>query len=378
MYLLLSILHAQECDTSKLVQKLMMKDADVPDLFLQLHDCDSELARAQLPSVLSSYTYDEKNEKSVSFFRTIIYTQEAEQLFQWLQTCILHERQQILFRLAELCVDDDLIRDFFLKQATTAPIDFWLNRWDIPLRECPHPDIVNLFHARISRDVQQGDSRFWGILTSYAIVAREKSIPVLVERIEKIDPAQRRRYFDIFTHIMIASESEEESDRLLAAIKASIFSLSVLSEGELADRARQFFLQFGDVEAANATARFRYQKALQDNYALIWGGMVIENVVCANNIARQNIHTALLIDTRANKWKEHVEKLLVEQFQAWGTSLATECKGKGSIDFYVSAEPLMSEEDFAKWIEKNTEKAHKENVSEDNRKTISHGPIGLD
>ena len=125
-------------------------------------------------------------------------------------------------------------------------------------------------------------------------------------------------------------------------------------------------------------ARFRYQKALQDNYALIWGGLVIENVVCANNIARQNIHTALLIDTQANKWSEHIEKLLSERFKTWGTSLEAECKGKGSVDVYVSDAPMLSEEDFAQWIEQKKEKAYETDVGEDNRKTISHGPIGLD
>ena len=378
LYFLLSILHGQECDFSELTAKSSTEGADIPGVFFQMQECDPQKSRQHLPKLLSQYSYNELGIQDWAFLSAIVQLREYAPFYRWLNDRILDERQQILSRLGEECLENEAIREFFLHHERTSRSSFWLDRWDIPLRSCPHTDIVALLYARISKDIRQGDSRFWGVLTSYAIVAREQSIPVLVKQIESISPAQRERYFDIFTHIMIAAESEEESASLLATIKAAIFSLSILSEGDMADQARQFFLQFGDLDSANRMARFRYHQALQEDYALIWGGEVIESVVCANNIARQNIHTVLLIDTKANKWSKQIEKKLPEIYKNWGISLSKECNGKGHTEFFISSGPFLLEQDFEKWTMQKKRLAHPIDVVEGNRKKIRHDPVGLE
>ena len=376
LYFFLSILWAQECDSLR--EELSKEGADVPALFLELHACDPKIAQKYASKALSGYQFDQSNEKHPDFIRKILHLRAYDAMSRWLNSLVLKERNRVLIQIGEDCVDDAVVRDFFLRQEIKNRSDFWLNRWDIALRACPDPEIVQLLRSRITKGKKQGLSRFLGILTSYAIVERENSLPLVVKQIEMATPSQRIRYFDIFTHMMIAAESEDESTVLLEQIKKSIFALSILSNEDVADRARQFFLQFGDLSAANAMARYRYHKALQDDYALIWGGIIVESVICANNIPRQNIHEILLIDIEANKWQEDIDLQLHKHFSGWKESLVKECKGKGRNRLTVSERPFVTEQKFEEWLEIQKKKAYEFEVADEFRKEIRHQPLGLE
>ena len=373
----LSWAQTAECDTAALSKVIVESVGDqVTESFISLASCAPEEAKKISEKAIAKFYPGSTGSRGiVAAAKLGLYPS----IQQWLDNQLPGERSEALRSLGKACQESSAVQGFFLNQAEQNAETFWSDRWYRPLDRCGSAEVVGLLKTQLDKGSEQGRSKFFGVLTTYARAAGKDAVPTLKMLIEKTDDAEEKgRYLESFADAARVGAMEgTDKDTAALAVK-TIMGLGDSIKGQPAEQARAILQSLDDEAAADSMAAYRYADQLQEDNTLLWAVVVAENVVCKNKKPKQHIHFAKIIDKSKNTWPKQLEEKVTANYDGyWKFGLAKRCKGEQTLKTLLPKMPFADEKAMKAWLTDTIANQRNPELKPKKIKEVKQDPIEL-
>ena len=357
---------AQDCRAlPRAISKATPAQASV--LYVQLAECDANVARRVAPSVMGSAIPDEDGRKAAI---AAVRVGAGESVTPWLQGLQPDDRANAIRALSDECNESTAVQRYFVTQAAAMGDEFWSDRWYRALGACSAAPIQELLASELDKGLGKDRTRFFGVLEAYARSAGGAALDRLTGLAKSIDDPEAE------VNIVVAYADAAQIGAVggmnqATAKKATAALVKLAEDGHLSTKAveqvRITLKALGAELESDEIAAVRYGDLAQDGGTFLWGIVGVEDAGCKKGKKpTQRFHSSKVID-QGNTWADQLlEKAQASAETAWTLDLAERCKGEGEIRYFVPTAPFADAEAYKAWVEATI----KDNTSESAKKVI--------
>ncbi|MEC7987848.1 MAG: hypothetical protein VX278_21960 [Myxococcota bacterium] len=372
----LSWAQTADCDVDALSKVITEEVGDqVTESFISLSSCSpNDAKKIAEKAIVKFYPGTTGNKGIIAAAQLELYSP----IQQWLDNQLPGERSEALRDLGSECSQSTQIQGFFLEQANSNAEKFWSDRWYRFLDQCSTPEVIGLLKARLDLGADQGKSKFFGVLTTYARAAGKDAIPTLKGLIEKTDDAEEKgRFLESFADAArVGSVDGMDKETAALAVK-TITELGDSIKGKPAEQARAILQALDDEAAADSMAAYRYADVLQKDNTLLWAVVVVEDVVCKKK-PKQRIHYTSIVDKSKNTWPRQLEDKVKANYEGyWKFDLAKRCKGEQFLKVVLPNTPFADEKAMKAWTTDTIANLRNPEIKPKKIKEVKQEPIEL-
>lgn len=359
------------CDAKALQKE--MTDASptaVPGVYVKLAACDPAAAKAASGDAFKRILAGSAaNEAAIA----ALGAGAGETVRTWVAGLEPSDRANTLGWLGEQCKDNAHVETFFVDAQGALGQKFWDDRWFKGLADCRTPKIRTVLQAQVSSQAkpQAGDhSVFVSVLEVYARNVGVAALPTLSDLVAKVNDEELSTY--IVSAFADAARVGSGGTDAEAANKAvtELQKLGPTLKPKAVEQARQTLLALGAEQAADSFARYRWPERLADGHYR-YRVVAVEKATCKNGKSQSLFHYADFTEP-GNQWPEQIQALLPEKLDAeWKLEAAEKCRGTGTLDVFVPAEPFKDEAEATAWLEEQR-KTWKSSVGAATAKETAH------
>lgn len=316
--------------------------------FVQLSACDPLVARKAakvvLPRILPG---DEGYQAVVSAIRTGAPADAAA----WVAGLQSDDRARAIKSLGDACAESEPVQAFFAERARSLGDEFWSQRWYRGLAACKSEPLLELMWAELKDGPKTDRPRFSAVLETWARARGALAIPALSELLKGVGDDAEAQAAVVSALGAAAGVGGDEGIKAVAAARAgeAIQSAAPGLSVKAVEQARITLLALGDEAGSDGLAAVRYKDRFNDNEKLLWGVVVDERATCRGDKPAQRLSWAPVREpgrTWPDQFKDRLQPALEAQ---WGFDLAASCKGTGTVEVLVPAEPFTDKASFEAW-----------------------------
>jgi hypothetical protein len=293
----------------------------------------------------------------------------------WVTGLQSDEKARTISALGAACNDSKAVQTFFAGGPPALGDAFWSDRWYRGLEDCRVPAIQSILKAQLERGVGADRSRFVGVLEVYARNLGAGALPML-EQLAKTQTDPEVLSYVVAAFADAAQVGTEAADPKVAQQAVTIITdLAPVWPDKAVEQARITLTALGDERASDTLVLVRYKSFVQDHGGLLYGTVVVEDATCKNGKHEQVLHFAEVTDP-GQTWPDQLrEKVDGAVRHAWNPSLASRCKGSGTVDVKVPDAPFDDEKEYDTWVKQQITEIEKTPV--DKRTKLEHDSVGI-
>lgn len=301
------------------------------------------------------FPYVEVHDKGFSVLLRALEWGMSEEAEVWILGLLPNERMHIMTLLGKQCSENNFVHDFLFSLYSKNTQIFWADRWDIAIRPCLTSNFREQMKLQIEKGFAHGENRFWGALTTYIYLDPLSARMLLKDFIRSATSIhEKEKYLEMYEVFAEIFRRDKSNETLKQQVEDDIISFVDILPSEYVTKLRAVLLKLEAENKANSLARYQYLYQFSLNQSLLWGGIVLETVLCTNNLYQQRVHTVLISDPMGSLWGDQVEAVLLEHSADWTFSLSKKCKGTEERTYLIPEKPFQNNEEWIAWVERQT------------------------
>lgn len=351
----LNTAHAEEtCDSKALAKEIVTLTGDAAaQAFGKMAKCDVEKAKRFAPTTVLTFIPSEIGYASAI---TAMQIGQSPVVVDWMnQKLQPSEQKNFLRQLGDICAKDDKIQAFFVNTAKNSADVFWKNRYYQYVTACHVPALQEILSLQLDVGLDQGTSQYFAVASAYARITEYNAIPKLqgILQASKDADVQSNMIAAIFEAVDETTKNYSDDKKILRDTQVSaVEAIMSAKETLLPTAIQQARLSLGSLEAeteADMLAGYFYADQKQSDGSYMWGLVVAENATCKKGKQKQNLHSALVLDT-GHTWADQLKERVTEPAEhAWEFKLATDCKGQSEFIYVTSEKPFANMDEYSVW-----------------------------
>jgi hypothetical protein len=364
---------AEACDAKALSKQLAEAAPNAAaDLYSQLAACDPAVAKAMAPKVVPKFLAETPDHKAAI---AAIEVGAPDVVRTWVAGLQSDEKARTIAALGASCTDSAAVQQFFAAGPPALGEAFWTDRWYRGLETCRVPAVQSILKAQLEKGVGADRSRFVSVLEVYSRNLGAGALPML-EQFAKAQKDPEVLSYVVASFADAAQVGSETADPKVAEAAArTIVDLAPAWPDKAVEQARITLKALGDERASDTLVLVRYKGAIQADGGLLYGAVVVEDATCKSGKHEQTVHMAEVHDP-GQTWPDQLrEKVDGSVRHAWPLTLATRCKGQGTIDVKVPEAPFVDDHAYQTWVKQQLVEIEKAAV--DKRIKLDHDPVAI-
>jgi hypothetical protein len=336
---------AQDCDVARL--RTEVRDASptrVAPRFAELAECNPKIAKGLTKGVFARMLPGPEADGAI---RAAVEMGQGDIVHAWVGSLRSDERSATIKAIGKACTDSEVVAEFLVATHAELGRAFWDERWYRSLKTCRSEGIQDILRNEIAK-THTNRSRFFSVLEVYASNLGDESIMRLLELAGELeDPEELTYVVSAFADAaQVGSVAGQDMKATGAAVEALV-SLVPTLDGAPLEQARTTLESLGALEEAARVPALRYADLLWDDGRFHYGLVAVETAQCKNGKIRLCAHNGSLAE-RGERFPHTVKAAAAEATSyTWVFPIAAKCKGRQTLDFFVSPMPFASPEEIA-------------------------------
>ncbi len=260
-------------------------------------------------------------------------------VMQWVGKLRSDERSSAVKAIGLACPGNDTAARFLTQAHTSLGDKFWDDRWYRSLATCRHPEIQELLRTEIN-EPSSNRGRFFGVLEVYSRNLGPESIDKLLELAGEIqDPEELTYVVNAFADAAQVGAIEGQDISTTKTAVDALVSLVPTLDGMPLEQSRTTLESLGALDEAARVPALRYAELLWEDGRLHYGVVAVETARCKNGKVRMGIHTGSAVE-KGVRFPNTIAGDAPEAISfAWVFKLAEKCKGRQTLEYFVSKMP---------------------------------------
>ena len=338
-----------ECATAPLIKELTEGTTDAAALaYTQLAKCDAAAGKREAPKAFARLVQSEATDPASV---AAIEVGAHEAVASWIMGMQSDERARAIKSLGVACAGSPQVQAFFVDRAAKLGDDFWDQRWYRAIEACPAPAVQGLLVTQLEKGASDR-ARWGGVLEVYARGQKGAALPTLTGLLAKNTDAELQSIvIGALSDVARASEGAPDAEAVRSAAVQAIKAGAAGFQPRAMEAARNTLMALGDEQGADKLAEVRYADRAQADGSHQWGLVVMESTTCKKGKLQQRVHVGTAAEP-GNTWPDQMkERVAPSMGVKWPMDLIKACKGEGTVEVYVSPEPLKSADEIKAWNE---------------------------
>jgi hypothetical protein len=332
---------AANCDVKALQASFQAASpSSAGKVFADLAACDAATAKAFAPTAFQKILSGDGGNQAML---AAIAIGADDVVRNWVVNGEPNDRSEAIKTLGASC-DKARVPVFFTDTAKNLGDKFWNDGWFSGLGSCRDPGVQELLRNQLSKPTSDR-ARFYNILSVFSKNLGKNAIPLLKSMIERETDAEISA--NLISAFADAAASDPEAKPLAIS---TIIELAPKLPTQAVNQARITLLSLGAESESDALAAVRYQSVRQASGGLMYGMLVVDDATCKKGDRRVEVH-AVQVNEAGHTWPDQLAERVKPSAATIETTLASRCKGTGTVRIVVSEEPFANAAAFNAWVD---------------------------
>lgn len=335
---------AEDCSASELRKQIAASTpARVALVYAELAQCSPADAKRQTKAVFDRML---TGSEATSALLAAIELDQGPMVLDWVGKLRSDERSSAVKAIGAACPNSEPTASFLAGAHETLGNAFWDDRWYRSLATCRHESIQELLSEEVN-EPSSNRGRFFGVLEVYARNLGAESIDKLLELAGEIqDPEELTYVVNAFADAAQVGALEGQDMATTKTAVEALISLVPTLDGMPLEQARTTLESLGALDDAARVPALRYSDLLWNDLRLHYGVVALETARCKNGKVRLGIHTGSAIE-KGVRFPSAIGGIAPEAISfAWVFGLADKCKGRQTLEYFVSEMPVATPEEI--------------------------------